>query len=212
MTRTGRWRAPLLVIAIALIAACAAQAPESAAVAVAGRARVVDGDTLEIRGQNVRLAGVDAPELRQTCARSGRKWPCGRAAARALARKIEGQTVVCTWRETDRWNRPLASCHTGETDLSAWLAERGWALAFRRYSSTYVIAESKARAAGRGLWSGSFTAPWDYRKATGRTANASGRALALATVSVAYPHVAADTLGDAGRDGRRALMRRLPLA
>jgi endonuclease YncB( thermonuclease family) len=149
------------VASVGLLACAPAQRP--AADSVTGPARVVDGDTLEVRGLRLRLAGVDAPELRQTCARDGRRWPCGRAAARALARKIDGRPVACAWRETDRWDRPIASCRVGGVDLAGWLAERGWALAFRRYATTYIPEERRAKAAGRGLWSGSFVPPWEYR-------------------------------------------------
>ena len=46
---------------------------------VAGRATVSDGDTLEIRGQRIRLHGIEAPETGQTCLRGGAPWNCGRA-------------------------------------------------------------------------------------------------------------------------------------
>ncbi len=39
----------------------------------------------------------------------------------------------------------------------------GWALAYRRYSEKYDYAERGAKAAGKGMWAGRFTAPWDWR-------------------------------------------------
>ncbi len=55
---------------------------------VAGTASVIDGDTIEVHGQRIRLHGIDAPESRQLCRLDGKSWPCGRDAANALADKI----------------------------------------------------------------------------------------------------------------------------
>jgi|TARA_B100001964_G_scaffold50036_1_gene56321 endonuclease YncB( thermonuclease family) len=52
----------------------------------------------------------------------------------------------------------------GRQDLGRWLGRNGWAVAYRRYSRDYVGAEAAARAAGLGLWSGSFVMPWDWRR------------------------------------------------
>ncbi|WP_299643037.1 hypothetical protein [Devosia sp.] len=44
--------------------------------------RVVDGDTIDIAGQRIRLVGLDAPEWNQTCTTGdGGSWECGAAAA-----------------------------------------------------------------------------------------------------------------------------------
>ncbi len=51
---------------------------------VGGVASVIDGDTLEIRGQRIRFHGIDAPESRQLCRRDGKPWQCGKDAANAL--------------------------------------------------------------------------------------------------------------------------------
>jgi endonuclease YncB( thermonuclease family) len=133
------------------------------AVPIVGRATVIDGDTLEIRGQRVRLEGIDAPEARQSCDQDGKRWPCGRRAAMVLARLIGSATVTCQPHGADRWQRVLATCRVGTTDLSAWMVRQGWALAFRRYSKAHVTVEAEARAFKRGIWAGTFVPPWRYR-------------------------------------------------
>ncbi len=57
------------------IALCLLAAPALAD--VAGVASVIDGDTIELHGQRIRLHGIDAPESRQLCRRDGKFWQCG---------------------------------------------------------------------------------------------------------------------------------------
>jgi endonuclease YncB( thermonuclease family) len=45
---------------------------------------VIDGDTIEVYGQRIRLHGIDAPESRQLCRLDGKPWQCGKNAANAL--------------------------------------------------------------------------------------------------------------------------------
>ena len=132
--------------------------------AVSGKARVVDGDTLEIGGVRIRLHGVDAPESRQTCIAAGRRWPCGERATRALAGRIAGRTVACEERDRDRYGRIVAVCRHGGQDVNAWMVSQGLALAYRRYSRDYVAEEASARDARLGMWRGDFVPPWDWRR------------------------------------------------
>jgi endonuclease YncB( thermonuclease family) len=55
---------------------------------VAGRASVVDGDSIEIHGIAIRIHGIDAPESGQWCSRDQIAYRCGQEAAFALADKI----------------------------------------------------------------------------------------------------------------------------
>ncbi|MGG5810328.1 thermonuclease family protein [Falsiroseomonas sp. CW058] len=129
-----------------------------------GQATVVDGDTLVVEGRRVRLEGIDAPEARQTCLRNGAPWPCGAEATRALRDLLEAGSIACVASGEDRYRRVLARCHLGGTDIAAWLVREGWAVAYTRYSWRYMRQEVGARWAGRGIWSGSFETPEDWRR------------------------------------------------
>lgn len=128
-----------------------------------GRASIIDGDTLEIRGRRIRLWGIDAPESSQPCQRAGQPWRCGQAAALALADWIGERTTICEQRDTDRYRRVVARCMVGGTDVSAWMVENGWAMAFRRYSLDYIGHEDRARRMRAGIWDSTFQPPWEWR-------------------------------------------------
>ena len=82
---------------------------------VEGTARVVDGDTIEIKDQKIRLWGIDAPELAQRCTEDGAVYPCGLDAAHALAKQIGRKRVTCVRLDTDRYG-PMG--HTPGTPIS----------------------------------------------------------------------------------------------
>lgn len=139
--------------------------------ALAGRASVIDGDTIEIHGERIRILDIDAPESRQLCFTNGGlyeggAWPCGHKAAWALSNWIGQQTVVCEPTKKDRYGRWLARCAVGGTDIAEWLAEEGWAVPYRDCKCEVVRgAAARAQAADAGIWTGTFQVPWDWRKA-----------------------------------------------
>ena len=51
-----------------------------------------------------------------------------------------------------------------EININEWLVEKGWALAYRKYSKAYVDEEVFAMNNKAGLWQGKFLEPWVWRK------------------------------------------------
>jgi endonuclease YncB( thermonuclease family) len=147
--------AAALLALLALAAARIQGEPER----LGGTAVVHDGDTLSIMDRRLRLRGIDAPELSQTCRLDGEAYPCGRRARDALRALVDGQPVLCDGRERDRYGRLLAVCRAGDVDLNSRLVDAGWAVAFGAYESQ----EQQAREARRGLWAGEFESPRVWR-------------------------------------------------
>jgi endonuclease YncB( thermonuclease family) len=136
---------------------------------ITGRARVLDGDSIDLAGEPIRLFGIDAPESRQLCRDgAGRPYRCGRAATLALAAATAGRTVACTRVEHDRYDRQVAICTADGRDLGDMMVRAGHAVELTEYSGgRYAAAEREARTARRGLWAGSFEQPseWRHRRA-----------------------------------------------
>ena len=154
-----------LLIAVVLVTTCSAAHAET----IAGRAVVIDGDTIDVHSRRIRLLDVDAPESRQLCENSkGEKWRCGQQAALALYDWIGERTVTCETTKMDRYKRILAHCAIGDQDISEWLAENGWAVPYRDCEcETIRDAARRATFWRTNIWSGAFEMPWEGRKSKG---------------------------------------------
>ena len=128
---------------------------------------VIDGDSLRIGGREIRLAGIDAPEYRQTCSdAAGAQWPCGHEARTSLERMVRTGGLSCETAAEDRYGRALSTCRTKAGDLAEALAREGWAEGARdpRFEEpTGAIADAKR--AKRGIWRGTHQHPAQWRKA-----------------------------------------------
>ena len=140
-------------------------APSQPGATISGRARVIDGDSLEVAGERIRLFGIDAPEARQYCRDArGQDYSCGRAATRALA-GLTGARVSCTLVTHDRYERDVAICTANGRDLGDAMVRAGHAVDYARHSGgRYAEAERQARAARRGIWAGTFEEPETWRR------------------------------------------------
>lgn len=153
----------LAVVVLGLVAIVAARFDRVETRQVGGPVVVNDGDTLTLGGERIRLRGMDAPELSQTCTKAGAPYACGRIARKALSDLIGDRPVVCQGWEHDRYGRLLGACRSGDIDLNRSLVTEGWAVAFGDYTEE----EAGARAASRGLWSGEFERPRQWRDTHG---------------------------------------------
>ena len=102
-----RWVFIIAVLVVAVVSV-------SALADITGSARVIDGDTIEVQGQRIRLHGIDAPEGRQLCFNDGEPWLCGTDATNALRQKIGDRPVTCEELDRDRYERIVAKCMVEE--------------------------------------------------------------------------------------------------
>jgi endonuclease YncB( thermonuclease family) len=76
---------------------------------------------------------------------------------------LRGAAVTCAPSGRDAYGRTLAACSIDGRDLGAEIVSTGWAVADFDYAGEQLA----ARAAARGIWSGSFVAPAEWRRAHG---------------------------------------------
>ena len=161
------------LVFLALLASVVAKLrQDEGAETLTGHARIIDGDTLAIGKARLRLLGIDAPERAQTCGDSP-GWPCGTQARARLTTLIGRDAVVCRAEGRDRYRRWLAECRVEGRNLNAAMVREGLAVA----SGAYLEEERAARTEKRGLWSGPFERPRDWRASHGEMAEPSHMSL-----------------------------------
>lgn len=135
---------------------------------ITGPASVIDGDTITVSLQRIRLVGIDAPEANQLCGSPSGSWPCGQAATAKMQEMVRRDPQVsCVPQTKDRYGRTIATCFNSEGDLGRRLVAQGLAVAYRRYSTAYVDEENAARQEKFGVWCDqcSFEEPEIWRRA-----------------------------------------------
>lgn len=136
----------------------------AAAPNVSGAARALDGDTLDVDGQHVRLHGIDAPETGQLCDLQGKAWACGQAATELLRELIGEGHVICRALGRDPDGRIVGKCKVDWLDLGAEMVTRGFAIAVLHASHDYLQNYREARGKGNGIFAGIFVEPAKWRR------------------------------------------------
>ena len=131
---------------------------------ITGKARIIDGDTIHIDKKKIRLHAIDAPEKNQNCILDTKEWSCGKKSTIELKKLISNKIVRCKVNDIDIYNRFVAVCFIDGIDINRWMVKNGWAIAYRYYSSDYIIDEKFAKENKLGIWSGKFLEPYIYRK------------------------------------------------
>jgi len=147
-----------LKLIICLVVACYAISTMPAhAREISHYAFVNDDGTLRIKRKTVHLYGIHIPKTSQNCRTNQLPTVCGSRAALALEFKVKG-FVRCEIIEKNAdgslvgWCRVNASRFDEGEDLSAYLLERGWAVALPDAPAEYQVQEQIARKRGFGVW------------------------------------------------------------
>ena len=163
----------LLILAVLLLILALLRPSETLVTADGTRVYVVDGDSLRIGPRDVRLKGIDAVELRQSCnGADGGQWSCGVEARQALQDLVARGDLRCQASEGDQFGRAIALCSvTGVSDVAAALVVAGWAMSGDgARAGDYADEQRRAKSASKGIWRGTFERPAEWRKAHPRDA------------------------------------------
>ena len=129
-----------------------------------GKAEVIDGDTIHIEEKKIRLHGIDAPEMKQTCSHKKIAWNCGLESKKYLTNLTFNKNIRCESNDKDRYKRYIAICFVDNLNINEEMVKSGWAIAYRYYSLDYINEENFAKKNKSGIWKGEFEEPYLFRK------------------------------------------------
>ena len=139
---------------------------------ITGVSRVVSGDTITLGQYIVKLFGVAAPDISQTCANaSGAGYRCGQQSVSWLSEWLADNEIACHIINRTEQGVLNGVCLLGDYDIGAAIVNAGWAVANIRQSKIYLPYQQQASSNKRGLWQGEFYMPWDWQRFKNRKAN-----------------------------------------
>ncbi len=163
----------ILLSLITLISYFNSENLNSSEMMIAGKPKVIDGDSIKIDNFKIRLFGIDAPEKKQLCKKRflsisflsfEKDYKCGVISTNALKKKIKNQLITCGAKSIDKYKRYVSVCYLKKKDLNKWMVKNGHAIAYKRYSKKYIEAQNYAKQNKLGLWQGKFIEPEKWRR------------------------------------------------
>ena len=131
---------------------------------IEGKPIIIDGDTIHIGKNKIRLHGIDAPETNQKCTLDEETWNCGIQSTLALKNFILDKEVYCEIIDIDQYKRFVGICFVDNKNMNKYMVRNGWAIAYRYYSTLFVEDEEIAQKQKSGIWQGTFIEPYLFRK------------------------------------------------
>ena len=121
-----------------------------------GKARIIDGDTIDIDKEKIRFGGINSPERNEV----GYKL-----AKDKLIKKIANQVVTCVREKNkDKYQRTVAECFIDGESLSSFMVKNGYACDFIYYSKGKYAEEQKyAKSKKLGIWKMKYNPSWEKK-------------------------------------------------
>ena len=121
-----------------------------------GKARIIDGDTIEINEEKIRFGGINSPERNEVGYR---------LAKNKLIDKIANNIVTCLREKNkDRYQRTVAECFINGKSLSSFMVKKGYACDYAFYSKgKYAKEQEYAKANKLGIWKMQYNLSWEYK-------------------------------------------------
>jgi len=121
-----------------------------------GKARIIDGDTIEINKEKIRFGGINSPERNEIGYRLAKD---------KLIEKIADNTVTCVREKNkDKYQRTVAECFIDLENLSSFMVKNGYACDYVYYSKGKYAKEQKyAKTNKLGVWKMKFNTSWENK-------------------------------------------------
>ena len=121
-----------------------------------GKARIIDGDTIEINKEKIRFGGINSPERNEVGYRLAKD---------KLTEKIAKNIITCVREKNkDKYRRTVAECFINGESLSSFMVKNGYACDYVYYSKGKYAKEQKyAKASKLGVWKMKYNTSWENK-------------------------------------------------